>query len=487
MKKFMKNAALVLLTGGLFFTTAVGFTACSKTPDVPKDDDKQHEQVVPKPDDGKDDPTKPPIVDDGKDDKKALEEGKQRLYGFLQNAVQTRNFHYAETQDDLTVDYYCQYFENGFNIKVSDANSEIYYARTENEDVYKIYKDEKGNWVGEPTNEELTLARPFMLLEEDYVWTKYNENTLFGNKGEEDVTVHFAETSLTWDMGYETYGLNEIGKVSLQIPEFTDLTKPTEEYVYQTVNGQREYNIPVLAKTLEETLKADSSILTKATAGLKSEIIKVTHVKMNDDGLIFGAYYKRENSNLFGLYKISETKFIKEKLTVESFGELLSSESILKNYGGATTCATSTLENDDEFNIMAQNVLTKLAQDGVQGNSINNKVQGIPEFANAKILFGYKTKNSNANFAFDMGLQTYCNYCLIIDNKLKVEELNMRVSVACSAVNDDYYLTNLDTNQVLIVNMEREEIDKDNTKLYENNAKISTNSPVALFYEEKRH
>ncbi len=496
MKKFIKNAALLLLTGGLFLGT-VNLGACSKVPDEPIDDDQKHEQVLPE-DKDKDD-KKPPVVpdegkddgnDDGKvDDKKALFEAAGRVSALVGEAEKILNFLYVEGEKS----FYAQNLDDGFRLKVSTGNVDTYYVGTKNEpgaeayyDVVKIYKNAEGSWVGEAATDEIITESPFILYGAE--WTKFENGKLLGIVDNKSVSASVDEglTTVTWAINNVEYSLGQIGEITLQIPEFEDLTKPAGEYVYETVNGQREYNIPVLAKALEETLKADSTILTKANGGIKLDLIKVTHIKRNEKGLGFGTYCSGINNSKSYNYFILSESYTADKLTDKDFKKYLSQSSLTLRTG--SNCATSTLENDEEFKTMADNVLIKLAQDGFQGNSIKNKAEGLNEFANAKVLFGYKTKNSGITPGGDMGNQSASEFMLLVKKTNgKMEELNLKVGVANSQYGQNYNLLNLDTNKVLIIEFSRAEIDEKNAKLYENGSNIKLNTSVTPYFETKRN
>ena len=85
-----------------------------------------------------------------------------------------------------------------------------------------------------------------------------------------------------------------------------------------------------------------------------------------------------------------------------------------------------------------------------------------------------------------MGDKTTSNYMMLIRYGDTLEEIHAYVAVACSSKGNNYYLENLDTERVLIVEFEREEIDKENAKLYSESVSVSAARTVTLYYEEKR-
>ncbi len=483
MKKFVKNAMLVLLTGGMVLSAAIGFTACSNTPDVPKDDDNKHEQVVPNPDDGKDDPTKPPVVDD----KQALENAAGTILAVLDEAKEAMNFHYVEGK----ANFYAQTLSDGFKLKYSVGNTNEYYIGTKTDagaydNVMRIYQDENGNWVGETAKEEIVSENPLRLY--DAEWTVFEDGHLIGTVEGEQVsaTVNDNLTAILWTVNGQNFQLDQIGEINLQIPEFTDLTKPAEEYVYQTVNGQREYNIPLLAKTLEEVLKANPDILKKANGSVSTNLKKVTHIKDNEDGLVFGAYCFASNGTKCYKAFTFKNRFVEDNLTVEALENALTVGSL--KMVDSFPFETSTFDNDEEFNIMAKNIMVKLAQDGCQGNSINNQGEALPEFNNAKVVLGFKTENSPTTSGGDLGIQSASDYLFVVkESNGNVEEINLRVAVAYSWNGENDNLVNYDASKVLVVTLERENILKDNIKLYDDNNKISPNTEITPYFEEKRY
>ncbi len=471
-----KKFFVVLLALVAVFCLSLGISACAggggpeaETPSTPST------PSTPDDEGGEEDKEKDDEEKQKEEAAKSLAEAVERLDTFLGRIGKNYCYTAAGTQYELASDV----------LKVTEGETAVYYMRDEKENYIIAQNGEI--WERDFCNEISVweTAENWLSVFENVEWTAYAEGELRA----EDILLRFTgegdETAVSWVKDGADFALSDVGEVEIALPAYKDLA----QYVYETVDGVRKYNIPTLAHVLEETLKADSSILTKACYGFQTDLVAITHIKSNDDGVGFGAYcYSINNSKVYEYFILNMNTQTAVKMTVGDFIDQLKQNSAIKYSIEGAGCETSTLENDPEFQTMAQNVLVKLARDGCQGESINNKADPLPEYENAKILFGYKTKANLKDYAFDMGLQANCNYFLIVSYGNIIEELNMKVAVNDSAKGDNYYLTNLDTNKVLIVNLEREEIDSENAELYADSdpASVSAALPVTLFYEEKR-
>lgn len=475
----MKKFFVALLCLSAVFCLSLGISACTgggdpsgKVPSTPTTPTTPTTPSTPStPDDGKEEGGK-----DGEDDEekqkeeaaKSLAEAVERLDTFLGRVGNNYCYTAAGTQYELASDV----------LQVTEGETAVYYTRDEEEHYIiarngEIWERDFCRDIGVWETAENCLSGL-----ENVEWTAYAEGELRA----EGILLRFTgegdKTAVSWVKDGADFALSEVGEVEIVLPAYKDLA----QYVYETVDGVRKYNIPTLAHVLEETLKADSSILTKACAGITTTLVKITHVKNNEGELGFGTVCLGSNGSKSYRYFIFKNKFDESNLTVGNFKKSLIVGSL--KMGDISAFEISTFENDEEFNIMAQNVLKKLAQDGCQGESINNKADPLPEYENAEILFAYCTPQDLGGYAFDMGDQHSRKYMLLIKHNGVLEEVKTRVAVAIGG----NHLLNYNKEKVLVITLEREEIDSENAKLYAENdsASVSAALPVTLFYEEKR-
>ncbi len=496
MKRFLKKCQIAVLATSMFFGISA-FGACAKPVIPPIDNDDDYQQTI-DPED-KDKPTTPqetpekPPVDTNKE---KLEQNAGKLLAIVGEAQKAMNFHYREDESDL----YVQMTSEDFKFKYSVGNNDTYYAGTKAEsgaehqyDVYKIYKDSKGNWVGEPTDEEgPAVGNPFFLLGVD--WTAYDGGRLIGKSGSDNVSATFDEDlmKVNWSVNGQSRLLDQIEGVNLTLPTYTDLSKPAEEYIYKTENGQRKYNIPVLVNALEETLWADNSIFVKnANAGLPATFLRVTHVKKNNEGLFFGAYYKngRSETPTYCLLGLDEALFTGNEMTSGDFANMIKSKNVFKPYSGeagiAMSCETSTEENDSLFETKANNALRIYAQKGAQGSSINNSENPIPSLDGADILFACKSITGSSVSGYDMGITVSARYVMVVETKYdEVQELTLKVVMARNYDNFEQYLVDGRSDKVMIATASAEQIDAQNSQLYSETSTVSLNQGIVYAYNK---
>lgn len=469
-----KKFFVVLLALVAVFCLSLGISACAggggpeaETPSTPST------PSTPDDEGGEEDKEKDDEEKQKEEAAKSLAEAVERLDTFLGRIGENYCYTAAGTQYELASDV----------LKVTKGETAVYYTRDEKE--HYIIAQNGEIWERDFCNEISVweTAENCLSVFENVEWTAFAEGELRA----EGIQLRFGNDAVSWVKDGADYALSDVGEVEIALPAYKDLA----QYVYETVDGVRKYNIPTLVHALEETLK-ENDLLTQVNYNVKSQLYKITHINSNN-GLKFGACYLFDSMEYktYRMFTIDDSKFYNDKLTINELKIMMVNQRLISSKFKAETPEISTIENDPEFQTMAENVLVKLAQDGCQGQSINNKADPLPEYENAKILFAYFTKDRGLGFAFDMGLIRCFDCMFIVKTKEgKIEELFATVSVAYSGKDENghyYYLEELDTNNVLILKLESEEIDSENAKLYAeiDPAPDSAALPVTLFYEEK--
>lgn len=153
------------------------------------------------------------------------------------------------------------------------------------------------------------------------------------------------------------------------------------------------------------------------------------------------------------------------------------------NYEYTTIDATP--EQLSEFNLMTKNILTKIATKGFQSSSVKDTpVNPIPEYANAQVLFGFKTEPKRNTIGADLGNIRYWQHYYVLNINDKLEFCNIDITSSYDRVaNEKTNVLNANDNGYIITKIERTPIAAENIELFDGIIKSESVTVGGLRYD----
>ncbi len=289
MKKLKRKTAALALFAGLLMGAGLGCTACSNPvpppaidnggsqtdpgdndrPDETPDENPKTPDENPEKPDGKDPaPDTPPKEDPAE----KLKKGVEKFDEFLEKAISTKNFTCSQAGGgkELLAEI------DGGNAKMTEAGRSTYYEGAENGNFSYVWSDELELWekdFSETTSDSL-ISSLFGALKE-IKWDTFDEeaqklsgNTQFGLDGsaasvpvEADLSAAGAlSLVLRAESGEVEIEIGKVGGTAVSLPAFEqvhDKTLPVEN-IYEIVDGEYQWNIPLLFDIFDKWMKGDN-------------------------------------------------------------------------------------------------------------------------------------------------------------------------------------------------------------------------------------
>ena len=270
-------------------------------------------------------------------------------------------------------------------------------------------------------------------------------------------------------------------------------------------DGEYIFNIPAMVDVLTNWIQGDNQYSKDYLAEFwmteNARLVKVLYLNANINynfGVIVIAEINGErnsttiNFNDENFYIKIQDKTIKtmndlkKYLWSTNYKQFRPENSITYEY----TTIDATPAQLSEFNLMTKNILTKIATKGFQTESIKNPYQNpIPEYANAEVLFGFKTEAGGMVAGLDFGyFQSWEQYYVLnINGNLEF----VKIGIASSVTVGDYVATEKgnvlsanDKGYLLNVNLfERTPIAAENTELFDGIIKSESVTVGGLRYD----
>ena len=411
----------------------------------------------------------------------------------LLESLKSGNYKYTKTEDGVVEEYL---FDGDAWKVVEGQDAKEYYYFVENNVPYVLTFDSSdGLW-----HKSETIAKDV----DDFVyddlssaeWNSYDEDTqvLSGTVGGEEITLEFTSTGATIRRNGIEERIENVGKISVELPDESMIYNenqnvPVEEEKLYTINSNGEYvfDIPAMVDVLNEKTTNGTTWISDYYKNLfiaknrtVDEIIFINPSLTNLEIGIITNGYKRFDviSNETGSWE----RFMEDASnnSIEKFKNYLNADTKPFNYGDQIVFEYST-ENADstelaEFNQMTKNILTKIAEIGIQVSSVNDPGRdNIPEYENAEMLFGFKTPAGGTGIGADLGNSKSWNhyYILNVDGKLEFVSVSIKSSID-RVSNEKENVINGNDDGYVINEIERKEIDQENQELYKKNSVQAT-------------
>lgn len=499
----LKKSSLALILAVSVGLSAVGLTACGQTTKPPIDDDKKNEQINPTPTPGPDDP----IVIEPEDPTKEEEERKaQVLKEASENAVSYfeslgTNFTYQIVNNDGSDSY--EFKVDGKKVRTTYKKVETFYDIS-GETGYKFsYSNEDKVWYRESEKDAnlnsmiSEVVNPYMSI----VWTEYDESAkvLSAKVGGDNYMLQIsnkgAQLRIEGDVNRRA-SFNEKGKTTVTLP--TKYTDKNPEIVDKgnVIYEKGAYNIPLLTSTVENWIKKTDYLTKVSLTGAKTELKDVIYSNTLDGGVKFGFIYTLNGNTNFRQYALSqsaETKFLgqKEKTDTVFMNVLASVENPIVTDGVFTKVEYSTFENNApaEFTTMTNNILKEVVETGYRGSDVSNAGTKISEYANAKVLGGFKGFADGGYAGGGIGNKKEIPFFLLLERQDgNVEAVNFAVASSIDGVsNENINIINNNKNKWFVVSANSYNIDAENTLSYSNTrtASVSYNIGTERYINTK--
>ena len=434
------------------------------------------------------------------DDTKQQEIPVEKVNEFLAE-IDKNNFTYTENVNGSVMNYFIE----GDTWKVYEDNDNIgHYYYVEDGKAYLLNYDKTDN-MWHKTETDLRDTKE--LVYNDLInvnWTSFdsNENVITGEVDGKEVNLKFNSSSVVvygddyektiYNIGNTTVNMPEASKI---VDDTTIITPPpvdeTDKIYTVDENGNYVFNIPAMASVLDKWMKGDNQYNKDYLAEYwlvtedVSHVDKILYIDATLDKIDVVVISETNGKGGMTTFRFNDSNFYdkiknQEIETTQEFEDYLNSTKYkqFSPVGSTITFeySTDTATNDQlsEFKTMTENIFTKIATKGTQVGSIKNDYENpIPEFADAKVLFGFKTPAGGTVAGLDMGyIKSWQHYYILdIDGNIELATINIASSITVNNASDEKQnVLNGDDNGYMITKVERDEINNENKLLFENNA-----------------
>ena len=528
MKRLKSKALVVALFVGVLTGFGMEFSGCSQQQEKPPivdnggsqtnpNGDKENPNQIPdkNPNDDKENPNKnpnenpdknpgdktddkdPPIVNPPEETPaEKLARGVEKFENFVERTTSGKNFTYSQKgyEKDVLAEI------DGDEVKLTEGKDVTYFEKTTaSQNFSYVWNSEIGLWEKDfsETNAD-TLISSFTDSMKEVSWGVYDEkNQKLGGINIVNVNGIDLDAVVQVDMSSEDklqatikvadnevkLEIDKIGSTEVTLPtkeQVRDKTVPSEN-VYEIVDGQYQWNIKLLADIFDKWMKGDNQYKTDyygRTSNLHTK--QILYVKPDLENFVVGVVGEdpQTKENGFAEFKFTSNNFYSELgsgtlKTKEDFVNYLNT--IKPIHFGPTSSSikmeystdTATAEQKKEFEAMTKNVFDRLETIGLQGDSINNQGQKTSKFANAKVLFGFKTPNSHTVAGADLGNRQDWNQYYLIELNGKIELLNFSIISSVDGVGTavDKVINN-NSARWMVSTLEERELDAGNKNLF---------------------
>ena len=443
------------------------------------------------------------------DDTKQQEIPVEKVNEFLAE-IDKNNFTYTENVNGSVMNYFIE----GDTWKVYEDNDNIgHYYYVEDGKAYLLNYDKTDNmWHKTETN----LRDTKELVYNDLInvnWTSFdsNENVITGEVDGKEVNLKFNSSSVVvygddyektiYNIGSTTVNMPEASKI---VDDTTIVTPPpvveTDKIYTVDENGNYVFNISAMVDVLKQKNQDGDLWISKYYNDLyvfsSQNVTDVVYINATSGSLEIGLLMENNGLNVkqFGTMVSKDnswSEFIEDDKnnSIDKFKEYIETGSKSLKYENPITYEYNTkdasTEQLTEFKTMTKNILTKIATIGIQLTSVNEPgVNPIPEYENAKVLFGFKTPAGSVGIGADLGNSKTWHHYYLLDVNGQLEFANVEISSSIDRVaNEKENVLNANDKGYIIAKVERDKINNENKLLFENNTE---QTKTDVYYMENK-
>lgn len=447
-------------------------------------------------------PDKSLIADDGKEEVPV-----EAINDFVAT-LEKGNYTYSKLENGI-IDNYLFDDDTWHIFENKDTNGYYYYVE-DGKSYLLNYDDSDKMW--HKTETELRDVNDFIYNDLiSATWTSYDEDkqVYYGTMDGEEVSFEFTSTgAIICGDGFEKT-IYSVGNTAIKLPDDSKIIDdtvtpepPIEETdkIYEIKDGEYVFNIPAMVKILNEKTSDGTTWISEYYKNLfiakNRTVEEIIYINPTETNFEIGMLITNGGINQFGTISNqneSWREFItnSDNNTVGKFREFLTSsakpfereDSITYEY----TTKDATSEELTEFNQMTENILTKIAEIGIQPTSVKDPGQDkIPEYENAEMLFGFKTPAGGSNIGADLGNIKSWNHYYVLNINGKLEFVRVAITSSIDRVsNEKENVIKGNDNGYVISKLERKDIDKGNQELYKDNS-VQAQATYYYFTEKER-
>ena len=443
------------------------------------------------------------------DDTKQQEIPVEKVNEFLAE-IDKNNFTYTENVNGSVMNYFIE----GDTWKVYEDNDNIgHYYYVEDGKAYLLNYDKTDN-MWHKTETDLRDTKE--LVYNDLVnvnWTSFdsNENVITGEVDGKEVNLKFNSSSVVvygddyektiYNIGNTTVNMPEASKI---VDDTTIVTPPpvveTDKIYTVDENGNYVFNISAMVDVLKQKNQDGDLWISKYYNDLyvfsSQNVTDVVYINATSGSLEIGLLMENNGLNVkqFGTMVSKDnswSEFIEDDKnnSIDKFKEYIETGSKSLKYENPITYEYNTkdasTEQLTEFKTMTKNILTKIATIGIQLTSVNEPgVNPIPEYENAKVLFGFKTPAGSVGIGADLGNSKTWHHYYLLDVNGQLEFANVEISSSIDRVaNEKENVLNANDKGYIIAKVERDKINNENKLLFENNTE---QTKTDVYYMENK-
>ena len=431
MNKYLKR----FLALGIVGASVLTFSACAMGNDEGKGDNPGGPVYVdPTPDNPK--PDDPTPVDPTPDD--PVVNPDKEFNEFLANLNAEGSYTYTLSEDDF-------YLVEGTSVKAClDGNRDgDFYVYEDGVPYAYRFESSKGLWHKEDF-EEFDVNS--LVLDElnSAIVTDYDEQTETYSieMGGKVYTATLDDEGLTMALeNGEEFSISEIGSTEVNLPRamfivdntekdpenppITDPEDPVvdEDKVYTLdEQGNRVYDSKVLAEVfltaLNSTKEGETqNVYASITYGYGAKVNDIKFVNSNGGKLQIGATaVSIYDANNFAIFDIDEDAFASIENDKDAWISAVNSKNISVNNSNIMQYTTDDAQYGEIVATAFENVANKLAENGVQNESINTLGTPITKLKNADVVWAYSIENSRTGSGYDIGNVARCGLAGVVLN-----------------------------------------------------------------------
>ena len=304
-----------------------------------------------------------------------------------------------------------------------------------------------------------------------------------------------------YNIGNTTVNMPEASKI---VDDTTIVTPPpvveTDKIYTVDENGNYVFNISAMVDVLKQKNQDGDLWISKYYNDLyvfsSQNVTDVVYINATSGSLEIGLLMENNGLNVkqFGTMVSKDnswSEFIEDDKnnSIDKFKEYIETGSKSLKYENPITYEYNTkdasTEQLTEFKTMTKNILTKIATIGIQLTSVNEPgVNPIPEYENAKVLFGFKTPAGSVGIGADLGNSKTWHHYYLLDVNGQLEFANVEISSSIDRVaNEKENVLNANDKGYIIAKVERDKINNENKLLFENNTE---QTKTDVYYMENK-
>lgn len=383
---------------------------------------------------------------------------------------------YAEPSD---VDYYER--SNGQTYIYTYENSDqMWYKKVlDGQDIFPIVDD---------------LVASFQSAQ----WSTQSNNIYTGDStlGQLKLTLKDEFTGIFNALG-QNVEMFDVGRTVVSLPaqeQIMDETvaKPDAKKLYEVVNGQKQWNFPLLKETLQ-TWMIENDYLTQLSLGIQCDLQDIVYLNVDKKNKIeFLILAGVNGKKLFQNYNVNDdltSSITNGRITSSQEFKTSLSDEMKKSFGigkgpiepvgMAQNFEYSTLDDDygthqAEFEKMTQNIFNRLETIGYQGGSINNPGTIVTDYMDAKVLFGMKELDGGVTAGSDMGYRQLWRNYYIVENHGKISLLKVEIEADANSSKKplEFVLENTNPRKWKVSSVKETLLQDENLNLYEKSFSI---------------